>query len=231
MVMLNLNAKSRAMVASAAAARDGKEFPGSETSRTSRSRPSSAKRSSRPASAGSKPASDLYSYDAFLGNAGKSSSGWRVAWKVPRSFLEIAASQPTEWLNLKWGPKEFDFREAGARLEADAQQAAAHEAKQARDGKLRRRRAEQFARQQKQSSSGEPWRPCSHGGRQAAIPHLPGRRFKCMPGHNSSYGLFSDVPPLSASEAGMLRADGPQVSQRSRPASAQPSTRRAPAPI
>ena len=115
-------------------------------------------------------------------------------WKVPRSFLEIAASQPTEWLNLKWGPKEFDFREAGAswpnrraepqkkktrasfsgflqaRLEADAQQAAAHEAglksveewkqhempqaeshrtsqaKQARDGKLRRRRAEQFAR-------------------------------------------------------------------------------------
>ena len=35
-------------------------------------------------------------------------------WKVPRSFLEIAASQPTEWLNLKWGPKEFDFREAGA---------------------------------------------------------------------------------------------------------------------
>ncbi|CAE7749214.1 unnamed protein product [Symbiodinium sp. CCMP2592] len=172
----------------------------------------------------------MLGYDAFLGNAGKSSSGWRVAWKVPRSFLEIAASQPTEWLNLKWGPKEFDFREAGARLEADAQQAAAHEAKQARDGKLRRRRAEQFARQQKQSSSGEPWRPCSHGGRQAAIQHLPGRRFKCMPG-DSSCGLFSDVPPLSATEASMLRAGGPQVSQRSRPASAQPSTRRAPAPI
>mmetsp|Transcript_65719 Transcript_65719/g.154649 ORF Transcript_65719/g.154649 Transcript_65719/m.154649 type:complete len:231 (-) Transcript_65719:261-953(-) len=223
---INLNAKDRAMVAHAAAARDGKAFPGSETSRTAvRSRPSSAKPSSRQSGT-----ADFYSYDAFLGH-GKSTSRWSVGWKVPRSFVEIAACQPGDWLHLKWGPKEYDFRETGARLEADARQAAAQEAIHARDGKFKRRRAEQICRQQRQTGSGQPWRPCGHGGHRAGPRHLPGCRQKCVPGGKSSGGLFSDVLPLEATESDIRRSAGgqAQISQKSRrPASAQPLRRQAP---
>ncbi|CAJ1342279.1 unnamed protein product [Effrenium voratum] len=210
--VLNLNARDRAVAAAAAAARYGKEPPlkESELPRTPlpQSRPSSAKRSARPSSAGT-----TRTRTSGRSSARSSkSSGWMVGLTVPRSFVEISGNQPIEWLEMNLGPKEVLFREAGARLEAAALEAAAQEAQLACDGPEKRRNAEQKLRENR-NSQGEPWRHCRGGGRRGAPRHLASRRNRASGA--GACGLFSDVPSLEASESAARAGARPR-----RPASA-----------
>ncbi|CAJ1342280.1 unnamed protein product [Effrenium voratum] len=131
---------------------------------------------------------------------------------VPRSFVEISGNQPIEWLEMNLGPKEVLFREAGARLEAAALEAAAQEAQLACDGPEKRRNAEQKLRENR-NSQGEPWRHCRGGGRRGAPRHLASRRNRASGA--GACGLFSDVPSLEASESAARAGARPR-----RPASA-----------
>lgn len=193
-MVVNLNARDRATAAHAAAARYGKVSPFDEANSRPPSRPSSARPSARPSSAGT-----------ARTKLGKESpnrsprSHWGLNFTVPRSFVEIAAGQHIDWLELHLGPKEIKFRELGAKLEAEAMEAAAREALLARNGLERRRRAEKACKENR-NSTGEPWRRGRHGGHQGDGPpggaplHLPSRR-------NRTAGLFSNLLPLEGTES------------------------------
>lgn len=213
--MVNLNARDRAIAAHAAAARHGKISPFEVNSRPSSAKPS------RPSSAST----------ARSGKTGGSPPGkeanrsprvqWGVNFTVPRSFVEIAAGQHVDWLELHLGPKELRFQEAGAKLEADALEAAAREALLERNGLERRRRAERACRENR-NSSGEPWRHGRHGGHGEAPPggggplHLPSRK-------GGDGGLFSTLSPLEATESALRYRqliEARRLHRASRPASA-----------
>ena len=239
-MVVNLNARDRAIAAHAAAAKYGKLSPYEEaTSRTpSRpssakpSRPSSAKPSVRPSSAGTthsgKPGGSIRSGSPKRGKGSPRSPRlhWGVNFSVPRSFVEIAAGQHTDWLELNLGPKELKFRELGAKLEADALEAAVREAVQARSGLERRRRAEKACKENR-NSTGEPWRHGRHGGGHgdgSGPIHLPSRRNRTGPGDG---GLFSPMSPLEATESALRYRkllEARRSQRRSRPSSA-PLTR------
>lgn len=128
-MVVNLNARDRATAAHDAAARYGKVSPFDEANSRPPSRPSSARPSARPSSAGTA--------RTKLGNESPNRSPrlhWGLNFTVPRSFVEIAAGQHIDWLELQFGPKEIKFRELGAKLEAEAMEAAAREALLARNG-------------------------------------------------------------------------------------------------
>ena len=220
--LVNINARDRAIAAHAAAARYGKESPLAQAAKTPvPSRPSSAGRhSARPSSATTTGTAGT-GRTTGSGRSGKttpSRSPWGVGHLMPRSFVEIAANQHIDFMELQLGPKEVKFRELGAKLEADAMEAAAVEAVLAKDGQERRRKAENACRENR-NSSGDPWRHGRHGGHQgeSANPplHLPSRRGRSGAG---CAGLFSAIPPLEATESALRRS---QI--RTRPSSAQHS--------
>eukprot|EP00438_Fugacium_kawagutii_P027171 Skav214900 [mRNA] locus=scaffold1561:129564:143547:- [translate_table: standard] len=217
--MVNLNARDRAIAAHAAAARHGKISPFEVNS----SRPSSAK-PSRPSSAARSTGGSPSAKSTKLGKEtplARSPRHWGVNFSVPRSFVEIAAGQHIDWLELHLGPKELKFQEAGAKLEAEALAAAAREALLERNGLERRRRAEKACRENR-NSSGEPWRHGRHGGHGEAPPggggplHLPSRR-------GGDGGLFSTLSPLEATESALRYrqlVEARRLQRTSRPASA-----------
>ena len=144
---------------------------------------------------------------------------------MPRSFVEIAAGQHIDWLELQLGPKEIKFRELGAKLEAEAMEAAAREALLAHNGLERRRRAEKACKE-KRNSTGEPWRHGRHGGQGDGPPggggplHLPSRRNRTGAGDG---GLFSNLSPLEATESALRHRElmeARRLRRAARPASA-----------
>ncbi|CAE8708914.1 unnamed protein product, partial [Polarella glacialis] len=205
-----------AMRASAAAAFDDEEHVKDGQAALAaavgtRGRPPGQPRS-RPASAGSAPRPNYYSYDAFLGRGGGGGGGsrpssagrqraWGVARSVLRSFDEVHAKVPPEEMDLKWGPREGEYRQIGARLLVEAQEKQKEEVERSRDGKVRRAAAEDVLRQHRHHSSGQPWRAARHGGRRSAPRHLPGCRFNGGPGPLSNgSGLFSECSSVEAGE-------------------------------
>ncbi|CAK9035580.1 unnamed protein product [Durusdinium trenchii] len=220
-MVVNLTARDRAIAAHAAAARSGKESPLVEFAPRTPvpSRPSSAKRSTRPSSATTTGTAATARTTGTTGSRGSGRttpgrSPWGVNFLMPRSFVEIGAKQNIEQLERQLGPKEVKFKELGAKLEADALEAAALEAVLARDGRERRRKAEQACRDNR-NSTGEPWRHGRHGQGEGACGarHLPSHRGRI--GLNAG-GFFSPVSPLEASESALRRSE-----LRTRPASAQ----------
>ena len=220
-MVVNLNARDRATAAHAAAARYGKVSPFDEANSRPPSRPSSARPSARPSSAGTA--------RTKLGNESPNRSPrlhWGLNFTVPRSFVEIAAGQHIDWLELQFGPKEIKFRELGAKLEAEAMEAAAREALLARNGLERRRRAERACKENR-NCTGEPWRHGRHGGHQGDGPpggggplHLPSRRNRTGAGDG---GLFSNLSPLEATESALRHRqlmEARRLHRAARPASA-----------
>ena len=221
---VNVNARDRALAAHAAAARHGKVSPYESRPPSVPSRPSSAKPS--------RPSSGTGKTSPKRSIAGKESQRspripWGVNFSVPRSFVEIAAGQHIDWLELQLGPKELKFRELGAKLEAEALEAAAREAVLSRNGAERRRRAETAVKENR-NSTGEPWRHGRHGGHgghgeaPAGGPgpplHLPSRKT----GASDGTGLFSSLSPLEATESALRYRELMEARSRraSRPASA-----------
>eukprot|EP00933_Yihiella_yeosuensis_P012194 TRINITY_DN12037_c0_g1_i1.p1 TRINITY_DN12037_c0_g1~~TRINITY_DN12037_c0_g1_i1.p1 ORF type:complete len:242 (-),score=44.73 TRINITY_DN12037_c0_g1_i1:102-827(-) len=170
-------------------------------------------RSSRPSSAATRASSagshNYYSYDAFIGggNGSRPSSSarrWSAQKAVPRMFEEISTKDvKPNALNLKYGPREVEFREVGERLKVEIEEANKREGAQARDGKFRRAQAENVVRGNHHIATGQPWRAAAYGGRRSCPNHLPGGRFKGGPNNACAAGpgLFSDVPLLEAGES------------------------------
>lgn len=164
--------------------------------------PSDGPSRSRPFSAGPI-AFRGYSCDAVLGPPARPSSasrqhkGWNVASSVPRTFDHLAANELPESMPLKWGPKEAVYRQIGSQTVTKAREQLTELATQARDGHLRRQKAEEARKAVLQTGSGEPWFPARHGGRRTTPQHLPGGRYV----GRVCGGLFGPVAPLEASES------------------------------
>lgn len=178
---------------------------------------------------------DFYSYNAFVGRKGSrpsSAKRWAMAPSVPRTFDEWAQKDDPDRLNIKWGPKESEFRKKGVQCLEQATERVLQEVNSYHDGKNRRALAEEECRRQRHVASGEPWRSARYGAKRTRFGHLPGSRFHGGPASlcAKGSGLFSEVPLLEALESELRRKlaglgeDGPSRLSK-RPASA-PAGRR-----